>query len=58
MLEDKAIDLIVLKKSIMSTHYRVFNEVWGRILEGYKVYREWKRVVDYMGEVERRGRYW
>ncbi|HIQ38424.1 MAG TPA: bifunctional N(6)-L-threonylcarbamoyladenine synthase/serine/threonine protein kinase, partial [Methanothermococcus okinawensis] len=57
MLEDKAIDLIVLKKSIMSTHYRVFNEVWNRILEGYKVYKEWKKVVDYMGEVERRGRY-
>ncbi|AXI24743.1 serine/threonine protein kinase [Methanofervidicoccus sp. A16] len=57
MLEDKAIDLIVLKKSIMSTHYRVFNEVWNRILEGYKVYREWKRVVDYMGEVEKRRRY-
>ena len=57
MLEDKAIDLIVLKKSIMSTHYRVFEDVWDRILEGYKVYREWKKVVDYMDEVEKRRRY-
>lgn len=57
MLEDKTIDLIVLKKSIMSTHYRVFEDVWKRILEGYKVYKEWKEVVDYMGEVEKRGRY-
>ncbi|HID47455.1 MAG TPA: Kae1-associated serine/threonine protein kinase, partial [Methanococcaceae archaeon] len=57
MLEDKAIDLIVLKKSIMSTHYRVFEEVWNRILEGYKVYRDWKKVVDYIDEVERRRRY-
>ncbi|HIP35020.1 MAG TPA: bifunctional N(6)-L-threonylcarbamoyladenine synthase/serine/threonine protein kinase [Methanothermococcus okinawensis] len=57
MLEDKTIDLIVLKKSIMSTHYRVFEDVWKRILEGYKVYKEWKEVVEYMGEVEKRGRY-
>ena len=56
-LEDKAVDLIVLKKSILSTHYKDFERVWTNILEGYKIYKEWKTVVDYMDQVEKRGRY-
>ncbi|MBW9222772.1 bifunctional N(6)-L-threonylcarbamoyladenine synthase/serine/threonine protein kinase [Methanothermococcus sp. SCGC AD-155-C09] len=56
-LEDKAVDLIVLKKSILSTHFKDFERVWNNILEGYKIYKEWKTVVDYMDQVEKRGRY-
>jgi len=57
LIEDKAIDLIVLKKAILTTHYNKFKEVWEKIIEGYKTYKQWEEVINYMGEVEKRARY-
>jgi len=57
LVEDKAIDLIVLKKSIMSIHYDKFDSVWNKIIEGYKTYEMFESVLECMKEVEKRARY-
>ncbi len=56
--EDKAVDLIVFKKAVLSTHHEKFEEIWERFLEGYKsVYDRWEVILDLMKDVERRARY-
>jgi N6-L-threonylcarbamoyladenine synthase/protein kinase Bud32 len=57
LIEDKAIDLIVLKKSIMSIHYDKFDLVWNKIIEGYKTYELAESVLECIKEVEKRARY-
>ncbi|AEH06812.1 bifunctional N(6)-L-threonylcarbamoyladenine synthase/serine/threonine protein kinase [Methanothermococcus okinawensis] len=57
LVEDKAVDLIVLKKSILSIHFDRFEEIWNRILEGYKIYPQWKTVINHIADVEKRARY-
>lgn len=57
LIEDKAVDLIVLKKSILSIHFDKFEDIWNRIIEGYKVYPEWKYVLKHIEIVEKRARY-
>ncbi|WP_456416297.1 bifunctional N(6)-L-threonylcarbamoyladenine synthase/serine/threonine protein kinase [Methanocaldococcus sp.] len=56
--EDKAVDLLVFKKAILSTHYKKFDEIWNKFIEGYKsVIKNWKDILKLMDEVERRARY-
>lgn len=57
LIEDKAIDLIVLKKSILSIHYDKFEQIWEKIVEGYKTYEKADLVLDCIKDVEKRGRY-
>jgi len=57
LIEDKAVDLIVLKKSILSVHFDKFEDIWSRIIEGYKIYPEWEKVLKHIEDVERRARY-
>ena len=56
-IEDKAVDLVVFKKMLKSTHYKYFNEIWGAFLEGYSKYRKAADVIKHMAEVEKRARY-
>lgn len=56
-LEDKATDLLVLKKSIISTHFKYYEDVWKLILTGYKDYPYYDDVLNQMEIIERRGRY-
>jgi Kae1-associated kinase Bud32 len=53
-VEDKGTDLIVFKKMLASTHYDVFDQVWGKVLEGYAPD---KAITKKMEEVERRVKY-
>lgn len=53
-LEDKATDLLVFKKMLASTHYDVFDEVWGDVLKGYGVT---KQIINKVGEIEKRAKY-
>ncbi|ABR56775.1 bifunctional N(6)-L-threonylcarbamoyladenine synthase/serine/threonine protein kinase [Methanococcus aeolicus] len=57
LIENKAVDLIVLKKSILSTHFDKFEEIWDKIIDGYKIYPEWEKVLKHMEDVEKRARY-
>lgn len=53
-LEDKATDLVVFKKMLASTHYDVFDKVWGRVLEGYGAT---KQIINKISEIEKRAKY-
>jgi len=56
-IEDKAVDLHLLKQALESKHYKHFEESFKEILEGYKISRNWKEVLNRLKKVEKRGRY-
>jgi len=56
-IEDKAVDLLVFKKTFMATHFKL-KKGWEMILEGYrKNYIEAERVIEQIKKVEERARY-
>ncbi len=56
-VEDKAVDLHLLKKALMAKHYRISEEVFENVLEGYKENKSFKEVLNRLEKVESRGRY-
>lgn len=56
-IEDKAVDLHVLKQALESKHYKHFEESFKEVLEGYKLSKNWKEVLNRLEKVEKRGRY-
>ncbi len=56
-IEDKAMDLVVFKKMLNSTHYKCFSEIWGAFLEGYSRYKKAGEIVRKITEIEKRARY-
>lgn len=57
-IEDKAMDLFLLKNILKSTHYEVAEEAFDKILKAYREnYDKGKAVIQRLKEVEKRGRY-
>lgn len=56
-VEDKAVDLHLLKQALESKHYRHFEECFGFVLDGYKKVKDFEKIVNRLGKVESRGRY-
>src|SRR3989344_7908722 len=56
-IEDKAVDLHLLKQALESKHYRHFEESFKEVLEGYKLSNDWKEVLERLEKVEKRGKY-
>ncbi len=59
-LEARGVDLHLIKRALMSTHYRHVDECFGAIMNGYeKVMGKTaaKEVLNKIGEIEKRGRY-
>ena len=56
-LEDKATDLMVLKKTFMATHYQIQDKGWEKILQGYMKTNPDKRLFKQLTAIEKRGRY-
>lgn len=56
-IEDKAMDLVVLKKSLKVAHTKRFHSIWARILEAYKDARQAKEIFARMEAIEKRARY-
>jgi len=57
-IEDKATDLRLLRQALESKHYRVFDQCYRFILEGYKKSRHSSEVLSWLEhKVEKRGRY-
>jgi len=52
-VEDKAVDLLVLKKTLSSTHSRGFPKNWNAVTKGYCD----KKVIEKIAEIEKRARY-
>ncbi|WP_297981730.1 bifunctional N(6)-L-threonylcarbamoyladenine synthase/serine/threonine protein kinase [uncultured Methanobrevibacter sp.] len=53
LLEDKAADLLVLKKSFQSIDYEIASECFNWILEAY----DSKKTIEKIADIESRGRY-
>ncbi|MCK4328183.1 MAG: Kae1-associated serine/threonine protein kinase [Candidatus Diapherotrites archaeon] len=53
-LEDRAVDLVVFKRMLSSTHYDVFGRVWPRVLAGYGA---GDRILAKVQEIESRAKY-
>lgn len=57
-IEEKGVDMKLLKEAIKSTHFKVFDEMWNNILLGYKEeYKESDLVQNQLKEIEKRARY-
>lgn len=56
-IEDKAVDLIVFKKTFLATHFKL-KKGWALIRKGYmEEGKEGEKVLKHMEAVEKRGRY-
>jgi len=55
-IEDKAVDLHLIRQALESKHYQIWEECFREILEGYKEYSEHKKVFERLKIVEARGR--
>ncbi|MBM3309430.1 MAG: Kae1-associated serine/threonine protein kinase [Candidatus Altiarchaeales archaeon] len=53
-LEDKAMDLVVFKKSLLASHTKNYSTIWKNILEGYKIDSKTEKQ---MQDIEKRVRY-
>jgi len=56
-IEDKAVDLHLLKQAFESKHFRYSGELFKCILKGYKKSSNFKETLDRLEKVEQRGRY-
>ena len=56
-LEDKAVDLHLMRQAIDSKHYMHAEESFSYILEGYKTSKNYQDAIKRLEKVESRGRY-
>lgn len=56
-VEDKAVDIHLLKQVLESSHPEVADEAWEKFIEEYKDYEESEEVLERLEDVESRGRY-
>ena len=57
-IEDKAVDMKLLKEALKSTHFKIFDETWNNILLGYgEEYGNANVVLEQVKEIEKRARY-
>ncbi|MBI4089565.1 MAG: Kae1-associated serine/threonine protein kinase [Candidatus Levybacteria bacterium] len=56
-IEDKAVDLHLMKQALNSKHYNNSEESFKLILEGYKASKNYNEVIKKLEKVESRGRY-
>jgi TP53 regulating kinase-like protein len=56
-VEDKAVDLHLLRRALESKHYKVFEKAFKLVLKGYKQYSDnYEEVINRLEIVENRGR--
>jgi len=56
-VEDKAMDLVVLKKALHAAHTDKFEIMWDSIIDSYKKNSENKEIPSRIKTIEKRGRY-
>jgi len=55
-IEDKAVDLHLLRQALESKHYEIWEECFKAVLEGYNDYENSELVINRLSQVEKRGR--
>ena len=56
-IEDKAVDLHLIKQALEAKHFKHFKEFFAEILKGYKTSPNAEQVLSRLQKVELRGRY-
>jgi Kae1-associated kinase Bud32 len=56
-IEDKAVDIHLLKQVLNSSHPEIAEEAWKDFVEGYSKYERSEEVFEQLKDVEKRGRY-
>jgi len=56
-IEERGMDLVVLKKSLRATHPDKFNLIWKNLIEGYKSANRFDEIMNRVRVIERRVRY-
>jgi len=56
-IEDKAMDLVVFKKSVRVSHTPIWEELWKNILLGYAKTKRCKEILSRVEVIEKRVRY-
>ncbi len=56
-VEDKAMDMVVLKKALHATHTDRFDFIWNSIIEGYGEGSEKREILSRIRTIEKRVRY-
>lgn len=57
LIEDKGVDLLVLKKSMQSSHYQIAKDCFESIMKGYESVPDSISIRDKIFEIESRARY-
>jgi len=55
-IEDKAVDLHLLKQALDSKHYKVSKKTFSLVLKGYKISKNYEETIKRLEIVENRGR--
>lgn len=56
-IEDKAVDLHLIKQALEAKHFKFHEALFNNILEGYKSSKNYKETLERLKKVESRGRY-
>jgi len=59
-VEDRGVDLHLMKRALNSTHYKYLDQCFGAVIEGYRTEvgdKKTERVLAKVREIEKRGRY-
>ncbi|MEK6945924.1 MAG: KEOPS complex kinase/ATPase Bud32 [Nanoarchaeota archaeon] len=56
-IEDKAVDLHLLKQALEAKHFKHWQELWKAVEKGYSISKNSKAVLSQLKKVESRGRY-
>jgi len=56
-IEDKAMDIVVFKRSLQVAHSRRFEAIWAALTEPYKSVRQFSDIMSRVGVIEHRARY-
>ncbi len=56
-IEDKAVDLHLIKEALEAKHSKIYEKAFKAILEGYKSSKEYNKTIKQLEKVEKRGRY-
>ena len=55
-VEDKAVDLHLLRQALESKHFKIYDQAFKKVLKGYKTYEDSEEVLNRLKLVEKRGR--
>ena len=56
-IEDQAVDIHLFKEALEARHFKNWKVLFAEFISGYKKYERHKKVIERLGQIEKRGRY-